>query len=642
MRWAAVLTVAVVASGALPAGSAPDRIAWTSNGPDGGGATYIEIDPRSPSTLYVGTNQAGVFRSTNGGGTWERRSNGLPPNAGVGRLELAPSDPSRIYAIVGSGIVNFFTSTDAGATWRQLPRPEHGINQFVVDPSQPRTLYATSDRSLIKSTDGGQTWSQPIIGSDGPIAIAPSAPNVLYAEVYGRLRRSTDGGATWTEMTGSFSSIDLIVVDPRNADVVYFISSRDLWKSTSGGSSPSKIRAGWPPAPGIETFAVDPRTPSTIYAGTSNDGVFRSRDGGATWDHAASGLAEFAYQEVRQRVYEGIRDIEVSPAAGSPVYLTHQYRGVYKTENGGNRWHEANDGLAATKVWAVEVHPRAPSVVYAATVRNGVWRSADGGRHWTRRGLTGRFVTDVTVDPVRRHVVWAATSTGLYRSGNDGRTWKRRLKLKDRSVSVVAIAPSNRRFMYAGTSERGLYRSWNGGRTWTRPDLRQLDTVSAVVVHPRRPRTLWVAVGGYVLRSRDGGVTYLDHPREYATGKGLVLHPRNPRTQYMAVENTGIYRSRDGGANWARISNDAPYSTVGLAIDPKHPRVLYTCGWDRYGESGGVYRSVDGARSWTNISSGMTTTFCSALAITPSGKRLYVGSGSGEYGGGGVFAATVR
>ena len=343
MRWPALLAVAFVAAGAVPAGSAPDGLTWTANGPDGGGATYIEIDPRTPSTLYAGTTMAGVFRSTNGGRTWDRRSNGLPPNAGVGPFELAPSDPSRLYAVVGGNTL--FTTTDAGATWRPLARLENYINRLVVDPSQPRTIYGTSDRSLIKSTDGGQTWSQPILSSDGPIAIAPSAPNVLYAEVYGRLRRSADGGATWTEMTGSFSSIDLIMVDPRNADVVYFISSRDLWKSTSGGSSPSKIRTGWPPAPGIETFAVDPRTPSTIYAGTSNDGVFRSRDGGATWEHAASGLAELAYPEVRQRIYEGIRDLEVSPAAGSPVYLTHAYRGVYKTDNEGRRWHESNDGL---------------------------------------------------------------------------------------------------------------------------------------------------------------------------------------------------------------------------------------------------------------------------------------------------------
>ena len=87
MRWPVLLAVAFLAAGAVPAGSAPDRIDWTANGPDGGGTTYLEIDPRSPSTLYVGTTQAGVFRSTNGGQSWERRSNGLPPNAAVGPLE---------------------------------------------------------------------------------------------------------------------------------------------------------------------------------------------------------------------------------------------------------------------------------------------------------------------------------------------------------------------------------------------------------------------------------------------------------------------------------------------------------------------------------------------------------------------------
>jgi photosystem II stability/assembly factor-like uncharacterized protein len=641
MRWPALLAVAFLAGGAAPAGSAPDRIAWTANGPDGGGATYLEVDPRSPSTLYVGTSQAGVFRSTNGGRTWERRSNGLPPNAGVGPLELAPSDPSRLYAVVRGNTL--FTSSDAGASWRPLPRLDRGLERLVVDPSQPRTLYATTYQALLKSTDGGQTWSQLRV-TDEAIAIAPSAANVLYAEISGRLWRSADGGATWTEKSSfSYSNIGLIAVDPGNPDLVYFTVGGDLYKSTTGGSSPAEIWEGEPPAPSVEKFAVDPRSPSTIYAGTQNDGVFRSRNGGATWERASSGLAELAIPSLRKPVYDGIGDLEVSPGAGSPLYLTHHSRGVYKSDNGGARWHEANRGLTATRIMALEVDRRAPSVVWAATSRNGVWRSADGGRHWARRGLTGRFVSDVTVDPVRRHVVWAATSTGLYRSGNDGRSWKRRLKLKDTSVSVIAIAPSNRRFVYAGTFSRGLYRSWNGGRTWTRPDLRPLDNVSAIAVHPRRPRTLWVVAGGYVLRSHDGGVTYLDHPKQVATGHGFVLHPKNPRVQFMAAENVGVFGSHDGGANWSRLKGDgAPYSTVGLAIDPKHPRVLFMSGWGRYGEPGAVYRSADGGRSWAVISEGMTTTFATTLAVSPNGKRLYVGSGTGEHSGGGVFAANVR
>ena len=118
-----------------------------------------------------------------------------------------------------------------------------------------------------------------------------------------------------------------------------------------------------------------------------------------------------------------------------------------------------------------------------------------------RRGLTGRFISDVTVDPVKRHVAVGRDKHRSLPQRQRRPNLEAAAQAQDRSVSVVAIAPSNRRFVYAGTYDRGLYRSWNGGRTWSRPDLRQLDTVTAIAVHPRRPRTLWVAAGGYVLRS---------------------------------------------------------------------------------------------------------------------------------------------
>ena len=130
----------------LPAGSAPDGLTWTANGPDGGGATYIEIDPRTPSTLYAGTTMAGVFRArTVKPDVGAPCSNGLPANAGVGPFELAPSDPSRLYAAVGGNTL--FTTTDAGDSWRPLARLENYIDRLVVDPSQPRTIYGTSDRA---------------------------------------------------------------------------------------------------------------------------------------------------------------------------------------------------------------------------------------------------------------------------------------------------------------------------------------------------------------------------------------------------------------------------------------------------------------------------------------------------------------
>jgi photosystem II stability/assembly factor-like uncharacterized protein len=625
MKRAALLAAAVVAGAALPAGSATSRPGWTTHGPDGGLASLIEIDPASPKILYAGTGGAGVFRSTDGGRTWDRRSNGLPANTAIGTLELAPSDPRRLYVLGDTGS---FTSADAGATWSRLPGLGESPRSFLVDPSRALTLYASIFSGLMKSTDGGRSWSALPFRFQGPIAIAPSASNVLYGETYGALYRSADYGMSWTQVTNfSYSSIGLIEVDPRDPNTVYWAAGGDLYKSTQGGANPREIRER-EGLSDVRAFEIDPRAPATLYAGTEGDGVFRSPDGGATWSRAGSLPAHAV-----------MIDIEVAPSAGSPVYATVYERGVFKSENAGSRWAGANQGLVASQIRALAVDPSAPSIVYASTPTTGVWRTRDAGRHWSLRGFAGEYVNHVAVAPRRPHVVWAAVGRDLYRSGDRGRTWKRRLSIKDRSFSVVAVAPSNPRFVYAGTFERGLYHSANGGRTWRAPDLRPQDTVSSILVHPRRPQMVWVGMRGTVLRSHDGGVTF-SKPSEgvplSAETDALALDPRNSRRLY-AAGFSGVYRSRNDGANWTRVSNEFSWQVDSVALDRKRPNVLYACGHGRYG-GGALYRSTDRARTWTDVSAGLTTTICTPLAFTPNGKRLYVGSRLG----GGVFAADVR
>ena len=159
MRWPGPARRRLRGGRSGSAGSAPDGLTWTANGPDGGGATYIEIDPRTPSTLYAGTTMAGVFRSTNGGRTWERRSNGLPANAGVGPFELAPSDPSRLYAV-----------KSAATRCSRRPTPERPGDRLrasrTTSTARRRPEPAQNDLwnvgpGLSKSTDGGQTWTRP-------------------------------------------------------------------------------------------------------------------------------------------------------------------------------------------------------------------------------------------------------------------------------------------------------------------------------------------------------------------------------------------------------------------------------------------------------------------------------------------------
>jgi photosystem II stability/assembly factor-like uncharacterized protein len=240
-----------------------------------------------------------------------------------------------------------------------------------------------------------------------------------------------------------------------------------------------------------------------------------------------------------------------------------------------------------------------------------------------------------------------AAAGDLFRSSNGGRSWKRKLKFADRSFISVAIAPSAPRVVYAGKSERGLWHSLNGGRTWRAPELRPKDTVWSIAVHPRRPLTVWAGVTGTVVKSIDGGVTWLK-PGEglptYMEVWDLVVHPTRPRTLYAGVELGGVFRSTDAGATWTRISEGLPSSILGVAIDPRRPRTVYVGGHGANSSirrPDGVFRSNDGGRTWADISAGMTTKWVASLALNRTGTRLYAGTGVGESGGG-VFTTRVR
>jgi photosystem II stability/assembly factor-like uncharacterized protein len=128
--------------------------------------TTLTIDPKTPTTLYAGTEE-GVFQSTDGGGNWSQVGNDLMTPADVSVLAIDPVTPTTLYAGTnGSGV---FKSTDGGASWREVNSGLKDANRryvrgFVIDPVMPTTLYAGTDDGVYKSTDGGNNWSQANVG----------------------------------------------------------------------------------------------------------------------------------------------------------------------------------------------------------------------------------------------------------------------------------------------------------------------------------------------------------------------------------------------------------------------------------------------------------------------------------------------
>jgi photosystem II stability/assembly factor-like uncharacterized protein len=246
--------------------------------------TALAIDPSLPDTLYAGIyhsvgSAGGILKSTDGGATWSAVNTGLPTvDIAVVALAIDPTSSGTVYA--GTFSYGVYKSTDGGSTWAAantgLPGTDIGVAALAIDPTTPDTLYAGvaygSSPGVYKTTDGGNTWNALDTGSSPIFALAidPSVPGTIYAgTAYFGVLKSTDGGGTWGGANyGQFMDTVLfaLAVDP-NTPGTLFAAGDGVFKSGDGGSSWEPFDAGLP-SNRVEALAIAPASPSTLYAGT--------------------------------------------------------------------------------------------------------------------------------------------------------------------------------------------------------------------------------------------------------------------------------------------------------------------------------------------------------------------------------------
>lgn len=325
---AATLFVALLVCGAFTEVHAQTSApTWTASGLQTEAIPSLAIDPQTSSTIYAGTSRAGVFKSTDGGGSWSASSAGIY-NGFIRALAIDPHTPSTVYAGTDGGV---FKSVDGGTSWALLAGLNRGnIEAVVVDSLSPTTLYAgTWGGGIFKSIDGGISWSAvntglPVI--DGSIevetlVIDPNVPTTLYTGIhYGGMFKSVDGGTTWFRIVGPLYPL---AVDPQFSNIVYAIhGTSGLVKSIDGGETWISANGG---VGGLgSALAIDPQTPTTLYAGTLDRGVFKSTDGGNSWSPLSTGLTNTA-----------ILSLAIDSLTPTTLYAGTQGGGVFKLEQAG-------------------------------------------------------------------------------------------------------------------------------------------------------------------------------------------------------------------------------------------------------------------------------------------------------------------
>src|SRR3989449_3269469 len=302
-RHAALASVlAMLCSASVNSVSAGART-WTGIGPEGGDIRVLAIDPKAPESLYAGTEDGGIFKSTNGGASWKPLKVGLPAvNVSVYALAIDPAFPRTIYA--GIKFYGLFKSTDSGESWTAantgLPRSST-VNALAIASSLTETVYAATFGGLFKSTNGGKSWS----------TVSAALP---------RLQRSAD-------VPVEFKRVTILAVDSTNPTTLYTGTDADgVFKSTTAGQSWSAVNKGLTNT-FIETLVVDPRTPNTLYAwtriGWTAGLLFKTTDGGKSWSPIGGGLPSTYPSRL-------VSD----PLSPTTLYAGTKRNGLFKSTNG--------------------------------------------------------------------------------------------------------------------------------------------------------------------------------------------------------------------------------------------------------------------------------------------------------------------
>jgi photosystem II stability/assembly factor-like uncharacterized protein len=432
----------------------------------------ILIDPGNPSLIYAAPGQGfPIVRSVDGGENW----NSILPAGQLGAFDVAadPLDFNTIYVttLTTSQTGSLFVSHDRGDTWSAMNPPPGGVPiEVAVDRSTPQRVYVGLQSGLYRTEDGGRTWTLLHFGLTG-VVIDPSDPRVLYA--FGS--KSVDGGLSWTTLpTGDVASgVNALTLDPGSPGTVYAAgndSAPGIFRTSDGGRSWTPLRTGLPAlSVSPSSVVVDPSDPNVLYAGfagsASVPGVFKSETHGVVWYPSGAGLPE-----------NGVLQLFIDARQPRTLYALTLAQGVYRSDDGGASWRGINDGLTSAPA-QLALDPSDSTRLYAAA-GDRIFRTFDRGETWSGSPVVVLNSPDpslnqlgpLVVDPLRPWILFSAGTLGLgvLRSTDMGQTWTivAAPVPPDAVPTAVAIDPSQPLEVYAGTRFGRILHSSNGGDTW--------------------------------------------------------------------------------------------------------------------------------------------------------------------------------
>ncbi len=539
---------AALAAGALltlsgPAAAGTDG--WTRGGPWGGEISALAADPGAAGVVYAGAGRA-LFRSPDGGASWERTAtfSDVPLTVAVDRDHV-------IYA--GVSYAGIRRSVDGGANWQPVGTGLPTSFRYAIGPSADgRVLYAgTIEHGVWRIGADGGSWT-PANGGAAGASIAQlsvdqrSSDRLAARTVDGQVLRSADGGATWSPVLSGATDLLRPADDPGS-----LLAAREgsLAVSDDGGET-------WSEQSPVGTWLAEGPS-GTIHALDGAGTIRVSIDGGRSWTiSGATGLTPL--------------DGSPQAFAAAPALLVGTEVDLYRSADEGTSFAPGDTGIDLRFVNAVAVHPRAParmlaatSAAYRTTDGGATWTRA-------AETSTGGTLGAVAYEPDNPRDAYAAADETAYRSSDGGRSWAQLPSAPPTSPTSLAVDPAQPSVVIeTGTgdgvfTEGGTWRSDDEGQTWT-----QIGTgdTAAAAIDTDALHTVYTLVGGELRRLGDGRDSWAAASAGLAGPVAAFALDPSTTGRLYAVAGGRLHVSADGGDSWQPLP-EPPFAPIEVTADP--------------------------------------------------------------------------
>ena len=602
----------------------------------------VVVAPSDPNVIYVGTGEGnaprgnvvsgnGVYKSTDGGKTWAY--SGLRTSEFVGRIAVSKTDSNLAFVAAGGSLFHdggergVYRTRDGGKTWERVlfVDDKTGAVDVQIDPTNPSVVWAAMwqvhrkpwimesggpGSGLYRSTDGGTTWHKMTgnglpTGILGKIGVAPTSdPKRIYALIEaekGGLYRTDDGGASWRLINGDNDYKQRawyytnVFADPKDPNKV-FVMNTGAYKSVDGGQTFKRM-----PTFHGDNHSLWINPLDTDYMINSNDGAANvSVDGGESWTQGDNQPTGQIYHiavdnQVPYNIYGAQQDnttVRISSASVSGGITMRDWRPVGGGESG-----------------YVIPDPKDPHVVIAGSYWGEVSRFDDRTgqaipiKPWPHETMgwapkdvehRGQWTEPLLFSPHDPHVLYNANEV-VFKSTNDGQSWEiispdltRNDKTKQLAsggpltkdntsvelygvVFSLAESPVQKDLLWAGTDDGLIQLTTNGGKAWnnvTPKDMPEWGTVDMVEPHPHKAGTAYIAVERhklgdykpYAFRTDDFGKTWVSITNGLPADAYVHVVRADPEREGLLYAGTelGIYVSFDDGAHWKPLRLNMP------------------------------------------------------------------------------------